>query len=267
MNSHRIPLWPGRSIHACWIPALNLALVLVLVLALGGCGGGGGHDDDDDDGGVTPTVTTCDGEIFVRGPLEASDANARSLNVLGLTIRVNDRTRLANINLAALAADDFIAMRGFGDSGGEVAATCLERQTFRHEVELQGPVDAGGIGASRLSVLGVEVQVDANTVFEDGRLSQTDFLARLQPDDLVEVEGQLQADGSIRAGTIEFEDSSGGFGSDDDDDVFGDDDDDGAFDDDDDGLGDDDDDDDDGAFGDDDDDDGIGDDDDDDDDD
>ena len=230
MNRHRPPLLPGRSIRAWWKFASSVALILVLLLALGSCGGSGGDrdDDDDDDGSsrMPPTATTCGGEIFARGPVEASDAAARSLTVFGLTIRINDRTRLSNINLPVLAEGDFIAMRGFEASDGGVVATCLVRQATRHVVELRGPVDAGSIAASRLFILGIEVQVDGNTVFEDGRLSQTAFLAQLQPDDLVEVEGQLQADGSIRAGAIEFDDNDGSFGSDDDDDgAFGDDDD------------------------------------------
>ena len=236
MNRRRVPLLPGRSIRAWWKFASNVALILVLLLAHGSCGGSGGDRDDDDSSSRMPqTATTCGGEIFVRGPVEPSDADARSLAVFGLTIRINERTRLGNINPSVLAEGDFIAMRGFEASDGGVVATCLVRQATRHEVGLRGPVDAGGIAASRLFILGIEVQVDGNTVFENGHLSQTAFLAQLQPDDLIEVEGQLQATGSIRAGAIEFDDNDGSFGSDDDDDgAFGDDDDDGLGDDDDD---------------------------------
>lgn len=84
----------------------------------------------------------------------------------------------------------------------------------RDEVELRGPVDAGGIAAPRLSILGVEIQTDANTVFEQGRLTQTTFFAQVQSDDLVEIEGQLQADGSIRAEEIEFDDNIDDFADD-----------------------------------------------------
>ena len=239
MNRNFPPLLPDRSSGAWRRIASIVALILVLFLALGSSGGSGGDRDDDDHDGssrMNPTATPCSGEIFLRGPVEASDADARSLTVFGLTFRVNEDTRLSNINLSVLAEGDFIAMRGFQASGGGVVASCLVRQATRHEVELRGPIDAGSIAATRLFILGIEVQVDDNTVFEDGRLTKEAFMAQLKPDDLVEVEGQLQAGGPIRAGAIEFDDNDGSFGSNDDDDgAFGDDDDD-------DGLGDDDDD-------------------------
>ena len=238
MNMHCPPLLPGRSAGAWLRFASSVALILVLFLAVGSCGGSGGDrdDDDDDDGSsrMAPTAATCSGEIFVRGPVEASDADTRSLTVLGLTFRTNEDTRLSNIDLSVLAAGKFVAMRGFQASDGGVVASCLVRQATRHEVELRGPVDAGSITATRLFILGIEVQVDHNTVFEDGRLTKEAFIAQLKPDDLVEVEGQLQAGGPIRAGAIEFDDNDGSFGSDDEDDGLGHDDDDGSSDDDDD---------------------------------
>ena len=123
-----------------------------------------------------------------------------------LAIRVNDRTRFDDVYLTDLAVGDFVDVHGFVTADGAVVATCLERESERQEVELRGPVDVAGIAAPRLFILGIEIQTDASTVFEDGRLRQAAFFAQVQSDDLVEVEGQLQADGRIRADEIEFDD-------------------------------------------------------------
>ena len=132
--------------------------------------------------------------------------------------------------LADLAVGDFVEVHGFVTADGAVVATCLERESERNEVEVRGPVDVAGIDAPRLFVLGIEIHTDAGTTFEDGRLTQAAFFAQVQSDDLVEAEGQLQADGSIRADEIEFDDD----GDLDDDDSGSEDDDDGDSDDDDD---------------------------------
>ena len=240
MNRHRTPLLSRRSRFSWYRLAMAFTLILIPLLALNGCGGSGGdHDDDDDDGSsrnIAPAVPGCDGEIFIEASVEASGTNTQSLTLLGLTVRIDDRTRFNNVHLADLAVGDFVDMRGFVAADGDVVATCLEREASRDEVELWGPVDANGIVEPRLFILDVEIQTGLHTVFEDGRLTQAAFFAQVQPDDLVEVEGQLQADGSIRAAEVEFEDSRGVFGSDDDDDdgAFGSDDDDDDGDDDDD---------------------------------
>ena len=240
MKSQRTPLLSGRSRYPWFRSALDLTVLLVCLLTFGGCDGGTSH--------AHPVATRCEGEVFIEAPVQATDVNAQILTVLDLAIRVNDRTRFDDVHLTDLAVGDFVEVHGFVTVDGAVVATCLEREAEHHEVEFRGPVDAGGIAAPRLFVLGVEIQTDANTVFEDGRLRQTAFFAQVQSDDLIEVEGQLRADGSIRADEIEFDGDvdfdDDGSGDDDDDDgrTFGSDDDDGDFDDDDDSSSDDDDD-------------------------
>ena len=208
MNRHRVPLLSGRSRFSWYRFAMAFTLILIALLALSGCGGSGGDHDDDDDGSsssTAPAVPGCDGDTFIEAPVEASDTNTQSLTLLGLTVRIDDRTRFNNVHPADLAVGDFVDMRGFVAADGDVVATCLEREASRDEVELWGPVDADGIVEPRLFILDVEIQTGLHTVFEDGRLTQTVFFAQVQPDALVEVEGQLQADGSIRAAEVESE--------------------------------------------------------------
>ena len=221
MKSQRTPLLSGQSIHRWFRSVLGLTVLLTFV----GC-----------DGGVSqahPIATRCEGEIYIEAPVQATDVDTYILTVLDLAVRVNDRTRFDDVHLKELAVGDFVEVHGFVTADGAVVATCLERETERHEVEFRGPVDAGGIAESKLFVLGVEIQTDANTEFEEDRLRQATFFAQVQPDDLIEVEGQLQADGSIRADEIEFDFDADGSGDDDDDGDF--DDDDSSNDDDDDG--------------------------------
>ena len=240
MKSQRTTLLSGRSRYRWFRSALGLTVLLACSFTSSGCDGSTSH--------AHPVATRCEGEIFVEAPVQATDANAQILTVLDLAIRVNDRTRFDDVHLTDLAVGDFVEVHGFVTADGAVVATCLEREAERHEVELRGPVDVAGIDAPRLFVLGIEIRADAGTVFEDGRLTQAAFFAGVQADDLVEVEGQLQADGSIRADEIEYDDD-GDFDDDDsntdnDDDSDDDDDDDSSSsDDDDDGDSDDDDDD------------------------
>jgi len=259
MKSQCVPVLSGQSRYRWFRPALALTVLLACVLTFAGC-----------DGSVSqahPVATRCEGEIFIEAPVQGTDVDTHILTLLDLAIRVNDRTRFDDVHLTGLAVGDFVEVHGFVTADGAVVATCLEREAGYHEVELRGPVDVDGIAAPRLFVLGIEIHTDVNTVFEDGRLRQATFFAEVRSDDLIEVEGRLQADGSIRADEIEFDDNDGGFDADDDDggvpdDDDGDIDDDNDIDDDDGGDSDDDDDDDDGGN---DDDDGSGDDDDDDD--
>ena len=239
MKSQRTPLLSGRSRTQWFHFVLGLTVLLACSFTFSGCDGSTSH--------AHPVATRCEGEIFVEAPVQATDVNAKTLTLLDLAVRVNDYTRFDDVRLTDLAVGDFVDVHGFVTADGAVVATCLEREPERHEVELRGPVDVGGINAPRLFIVGIEIQTDASTVFEDGRLRQAAFFAQVQPDDLLEVEGQLQADGSIRADEIEFDsdvdfDDDGSGDVDDDDDGSRDDDNDGSSDDDDDGSSDDDDD-------------------------
>ena len=229
MKSLCAPLFADQSRFRWCQSALGLTVLLACSFTFSGCDGSTSH--------AHPVATRCEGEIFFEAPLQATDANAQILTVLGLAIRVNDRTQFDDVHLTDLAVGDFVEVHGFVTADGAVVATCLERQSERGEVEVRGPVDVAGIDAPRLFVLGIEIHADAGTVFEDGRLTQAAFFAGVQADDLVEVEGQLQADGSIRADEIEFDDN----GDFDDNDSNTDDDDDSDDDDDDDDSGSDDD--------------------------
>lgn len=233
MKSQHTPLLSGQPRYQGFRSALGLTVLLACSLTFSGCDGSTSH--------AHPVATQCDGDIFLEAPVQATDANAQILTVLDLAIRVNDRTQFDDVHLTDLAVGDFVEVHGFVTADGAVVATCLERESERDEVEIRGPVDVAGIDAPRLFVLGIEIHADAGTVFEDGRLTQAAFFASVQADDLVEVEGQLRADGGIRADEIEFDDD-GVFDDDDDDDSSSDDDDDGGSDDDDDGDNDDDDD-------------------------
>ena len=223
MNSQRALLLSGRSTGSWSRSVVGLTLLLIALLALGSCGGGG---DDSSSGATDPVVASCQGAIFIQAPVEAIDVNSQTLTLLGLTIHIDDFTRFHDANLADLAVGNYVDMRGDIDVDDAIVASCLERESARDEVKLRGPVDANGIAESRLFILGVEVQISANTVFEAGSLTQAGFFAQVQSDDRVAVRGQL---GSIIAEAIQFDNSGGSspdLDDDDDDDGLADDDDD-----------------------------------------
>ena len=149
-----------------------------------------------------PAVATCAGEIFIQAPVEAIDSGLKTLTLLDLTFHIEDQTQSNHFELADLAAGDHVDLRGSVDDEGDLVASCLELERLLGEVELRGPVDATGIPSSRLFILGVEIRIGASTLFEGGELTQEEFLAQLQPGDLLAVTWKL---GSIHAEAVEFD--------------------------------------------------------------
>lgn len=107
-----------------------------------------------------------------------------------------------------IAPDDRVKIRA-RVTGGRVVASKIEEKDVDPEktkVELQGPV--GAIAGSALVILGVEIDT-AGTVLRDAAgqpLAPEQFFAALSLYDLVEAEGLLQGDGTVRWSEVELED-------------------------------------------------------------
>ncbi len=126
-----------------------------------------------------------------------------SLVILGITITTDSiLTRFedkgaANIDpLSAgdLNAGDYVEVRGqeFPADSGELAATLLERDDPRARTELRGFVQAGGVSRPSLTVLGVTINTDGNTVYRDVShqvMFADDFWAQVAVGSLVDTNG------------------------------------------------------------------------------
>ena len=144
------------------------------------------------------------------------DAPNNNLQLLGITVTVDEQTRLEDkssadvrpLTINNLAAGDYIEVRGdeFPAGSGDIRATILERDDFDTETILQGFVES--VGGSSFDILGVTIQTGAGTIFrdvDDSVMSSTDFFNQLAPNSLVKAKGTEASDTLISADEVEFE--------------------------------------------------------------
>ncbi|KHD05985.1 hypothetical protein PN36_23510 [Candidatus Thiomargarita nelsonii] len=99
--------------------------------------------------------------------------------------------------LQDLRIGDRIEMNGFLDLATDtLIAENLVREEVNGQVALEGPVDNVDANVGTLTILGISVQTDTETVFEDERLSRfitaEQFFESVQNSELlVDVEGIL----------------------------------------------------------------------------
>lgn len=127
----------------------------------------------------------------------------------GITVRWNELTRVEGFaSASAIAANDLVKIRA-RVSGEELIATEIEKgepDPDGVEVELQGPVEA--IERPVLVILGVRVDTSGARFFgaDERTVTEQQFFDALSVDDLAEVEGKLQPDGTVLWKEAELED-------------------------------------------------------------
>jgi hypothetical protein len=137
-------------------------------------------------------------DVELVGRVDAVNASAGTLVVLGATVRTTSVTRfedhsaadLERFSLADLRVGDYVEVRAYRDGSGLVA-TLLERDDLESGVELKGP--ATSVAPPNFVVGGVPVTTDANTVFRDnngGSITAAAFFAAA-PGREVKVRGTL----------------------------------------------------------------------------
>jgi hypothetical protein len=137
-------------------------------------------------------------DLEFAGRVDAVDAAAGMLTVLGNALRVTSLTRfedhsqadLERFGLSDLRVGDYVEVRAYRDAAGLVA-TLLERDDVESSVEVRGP--ATSVAQPGLVVGGVEVTTDANTEYRDnggGSITAAAFFAAA-PGREVKVRGTL----------------------------------------------------------------------------
>jgi hypothetical protein len=156
----------------------------------------------------------------IEARVDSVNATAGTLVVLGIDVTVNAATRVEDkgdqhremFSLANISAGDFVEIRGAESPAGsnDVVASRLERRRPEDRLRLRGNVDT--VSAPAFSILGVTIQTNANTRFEDededddhddsagGALTLDDLLGKT-----VSVQGTL-SNGVLIAREIELED-------------------------------------------------------------
>ncbi len=150
--------------------------------------------------------------VRIDANVDSVSAAAGQFVVLGITVIVNANTRLEdqsaaavrNFNLADLRGGgnpDFVEVRGVPQGNNTHVATLLQRQEPDFQGILRGPV--GSLNNPSFTILGVTVQTDDFTLFED----DIDFFGgAVTVGDIVKVKFPNPPDSPILAEEVELED-------------------------------------------------------------
>ena len=168
------------------IQRAKMGAVACATVFLAACGGGGS-------GSTAGTGPTAAAPVASKGQITAFG----SVVVNG--VRYDTNSAQFNVNNAAGAQSDLfvgqqVVVKGTNNGDG----TGVASQVI-FDADLEGPVSAIDAANNQFTVLGQTVIVSGDTVFEG-----TSFSA-LAVDDIVEVSGNLDADGAIRALSVEAE--------------------------------------------------------------
>jgi hypothetical protein len=156
------------------------------------------------------------GDVEITGTVDSVDAAGDSLVVLGIPVDVDALTRLEDqsdarvspLTLADVNVGDFVEIRGaeIPADSGRVQAALLERDDFDDETELQGFATA--VAAPTFTILGVTIQTDGSTEFEDANdqpISAAEFFSQAAAGSLVKADGVETSPTTILAREVELE--------------------------------------------------------------
>ena len=156
-----------------------------------------------------------DRDVRISAQIDSVDTSAGTLVVLGITVTTDALTRFEDqsdadidpLGVADLAAGDYVEVRGDEQPAGSgtVQASGLERDDIETTVELRGAVTA--INEPAFTVLGVTINTDTNTEFEDASddVTAAEFFAALSVGDLVAIKGTEVGATAILAEDAELE--------------------------------------------------------------
>lgn len=167
------------------------------------------------DGAIVAEEVEFDFEsnIEIEAPVEA--ATATTATVLGIVVNTRDTTEyeddsvteLRQFSLSDVSVGDWVSIAAYQDPTGMVVASSLSRIEQQELVVLAAPVDS--FEAPELNMLGVTVQTDAGTEFQNVDETVIDsptFFSLVVPGQIVEVAGGIVGDATLLAVEAELED-------------------------------------------------------------
>ena len=124
-------------------------------------------------------------EVELAALVDSVNVAAGSLEVLGMTVRINALTRfedhsdadLVRFSLADLRAGDYVELSAYADGGGLVASL-LERDDADDRIEVEGPTSA--VAAPDFTIAGIRITTNDKTEFRNndgGSISAATFFA------------------------------------------------------------------------------------------
>ncbi len=152
--------------------------------------------------------------IEIEAPVDAVDSAAATLTVLGIVVAATDVTRfeddsdaeLPSFGLADVNPGDWVEIEAYTDAQDNLVANEIERDDADDEVRVEAPVESAA--QPDLVVLGLTIQTDGNTEFEDVNdttISADDFFAQAAAGTPVQIKGTVIGDGVILATEVELE--------------------------------------------------------------
>lgn len=155
-------------------------------------------------------------DVRVTALVDSVDAGNNSLVMLGITINVDELTRLEDkssanrepLNLSDVVAGNYVEVRGDEQAAasGQIRAALLEREDIDTETELRGFVET--VGQTTFAILGVTIETGGSTVFRDTDDSVIDaptFFGRVTQGSLVQAKGTETSATTLTAVEVEFE--------------------------------------------------------------
>ena len=135
--------------------------------------------------------------IEIEASLEAFDAGAGTLTLLGRTVTANEFTLfrdhsgvgMMTFGFDELAVGDWLEIRAYMD-GSTIVATRIERDEADDSVTVKAPVEE--INAPSITLLGITATADQDTIFQNAAHELIDadaFFALVDIGDLVKTEG------------------------------------------------------------------------------
>lgn len=182
------------------------------------------------DGNLVASVIRFDkqGEIEVKGVIQAIDLESNTLTVLDTVFLVDEYSQLKDdsdldirrFRLDLLSIGDLVEIEAFSNGENLIVKTLEREETDASrdnddaEAEIKGKVIA--IDGQTIELQGAIVTTGEFTEYElgDSDVSADVFFAQLLAGDWIEVEGIRQADGSILATDIETSSANGDNGDD-----------------------------------------------------
>ncbi len=173
----------------------------------------------DADGVLVATKVEIKPATSVRITAQLDSVSGNSFVILGITVNTDARTRFEDksamslkiFGVGDLNPGDYVEIRGqeFPAASGEIFAAIAERDDPDTEAIIQGFVDVNGVNRPALTVLGVTIETNAGTTFQDVDDSvfanPDDFWNLVSEGSLIKAKGTETAIQTIVADEVELE--------------------------------------------------------------
>jgi Domain of unknown function (DUF5666) len=154
--------------------------------------------------------------VRVTALVDSVNAAANSLDLLGITVRIDALTRLEDksaadvdpLTISSINVGDYLEVRGaeLPAGSGDILATIVERDDVDTETILQGFVTS--VANPSFTILGVTITTNGATQFrdvDDSPISAATFFGRVAAGSLVKAKGLETSTTTMTAEEVEFE--------------------------------------------------------------